>query len=272
MKTFVIALAGGKGTRMNAAVNKVLMPVCGKTVIVRSLAALTPFADDTVIVARPETEHTEEETSETTKEKTSRETTQTAKIGKKSSKKVVKKKASKVRYTEYLFVGDSRTVGLDATISGISSIARVGSGLTYLKNVMGTVVKTREKNVIFNSGVNDLANYRQYAAFYKTMPKEFIENNNVIIMSVNPTSGKKYGSWNKKIETFCFTGSGPMPRNELVEHVYNLGHKATDNANLCTVLVAEDPMGSSSKLRKARAKGIKIISYAEFMKVFNVRD
>lgn len=54
MKTFVIVLAGGKGTRMNAAVNKVLMPVCGKTVIVRSLAALTPFADDTVIVARPE--------------------------------------------------------------------------------------------------------------------------------------------------------------------------------------------------------------------------
>lgn len=76
---------------------------------------------------------------------------------------------------------------------------------------------------------------------------------------------------NKKIETFCFTGSGPMPRNELVEHVYNLGHKATDNVNLCTVLVAEDPMGSSSKLRKARAKGIKIISYSEFMKVFNVQ-
>lgn len=73
---------------------------------------------------------------------------------------------------------------------------------------------------------------------------------------------------NQTVETYCFTGSGPIPRNELIEHTYNLGHKVTDNANLCTVLVAADPNGSSSKLRKARAKGIKIISYDTFMKLF----
>ena len=75
---------------------------------------------------------------------------------------------------------------------------------------------------------------------------------------------------NNKVETYCFTGSGPIPRNELIEHTYNLGHRVTDNANQCTVLVAADPSGNSSKLRKARARGTKVISYDEFMKLFNV--
>ena len=54
MKTYVLILAGGKGTRMNAAVNKVLIPLCGKTVLLRSVLAFSPFADEMVIVCRPE--------------------------------------------------------------------------------------------------------------------------------------------------------------------------------------------------------------------------
>ena len=54
MSTYVIMLAGGKGERMNAGINKALMPVCGKTVIIRSLSAFIPFADEIIIVARPE--------------------------------------------------------------------------------------------------------------------------------------------------------------------------------------------------------------------------
>lgn len=54
MKTFVILLAGGRGARMNASVNKVLMPLCGKPVIRRSAEAFIPFADEMVVVCRPE--------------------------------------------------------------------------------------------------------------------------------------------------------------------------------------------------------------------------
>ena len=43
MKTFVIILAAGKGERMNAGINKVLIPVCGKTVIRRSVEAFSSF-------------------------------------------------------------------------------------------------------------------------------------------------------------------------------------------------------------------------------------
>ena len=53
-KTFVVLLAAGKGSRMNASVNKVLISLCGKPVIRRSAEALAPFADELVIVSRPE--------------------------------------------------------------------------------------------------------------------------------------------------------------------------------------------------------------------------
>ena len=132
-------------------------------------------------------------------------------VTKKSTKKATKKTTKKVKkatptpkpkYTQYLFVGDSRTVGLDEAVSGISSVAKVGAKITYLKSVLANVTKTRGKNVIFNFGVNDLDKYEKYAAVYKSLPKEFIQNNNVIIMSVNPTDGDKYKSWNKDIDKF----------------------------------------------------------------------
>ena len=54
MKTKVILLAGGKGTRMRASVNKVLLPVCGKTVIRRSLELFDGIADEIMVVCRAE--------------------------------------------------------------------------------------------------------------------------------------------------------------------------------------------------------------------------
>ena len=102
----------------------------------------------------------------------------------------------------YLFVGDSRTVGLDEAVSGVSSIAKVGAGVTYFKSILPEVTKVRGKNVIFNFGVNDRDRYKDYVAVYKSLPKEFIQKNNVIFMSVNPTDGSKYGSWNADIDKF----------------------------------------------------------------------
>ena len=56
MSTVVILLAGGSGTRMNASVNKVLLPVGGKTVIRRSAEAFLALADRMIVVCRPEDE------------------------------------------------------------------------------------------------------------------------------------------------------------------------------------------------------------------------
>lgn len=54
MKIHVILLAGGKGTRMNASVNKVLLDLCGKPVIQRSAEAFSSVADNMIVVCRPE--------------------------------------------------------------------------------------------------------------------------------------------------------------------------------------------------------------------------
>jgi len=144
-------------------------------------------------------------TKATTKKATKAPTKKAAKTTTKKKKATptpTKKPTTKPKYTQYLFVGDSRTVGLDEAVDGISSIAKVGAKVTYLQSVMSDVTKTRGKNVIFNFGVNDLGNISKYISVYKSMPKEFIQKNNVIIMSVNPTDGSKYGSWNTDIDKF----------------------------------------------------------------------
>lgn len=153
-----------------------------------------------------ETEETESKTTSKATQKAKKVTKPTPKPTKKTikaSKKVTKKTVvTKPKYTEYLFVGDSRTVGLDACVSGISSKAKVGAKVDYLQSILSDVAKTRKKNVIFNFGVNDLGNINKYIKVYKSLPKDFIKNNNVIIMSVNPTDGSKYGSWNTDIDKF----------------------------------------------------------------------
>ena len=172
---------------------------------------------DTTFLPETTSEETTEETTEeesveetTTKAGVKAETKKTVKVTKATAKKTTKKKTtkkkkktySKPKYDSYLFVGDSRTVGLDEAVSGVSSIAKVGAGVNYLKSVIDDVTKVRGKNVIFNFGVNDLANYKEYLAVYKSLPKAFLKKNNVIIMSVNPTDGSKYKSWNTDIDKF----------------------------------------------------------------------
>ena len=61
MKNSVLILAAGKGTRMNTSVNKVLLPLQGKSVLLRSIEAFSSFADEMIIVCRPEEQPTIEE-------------------------------------------------------------------------------------------------------------------------------------------------------------------------------------------------------------------
>jgi len=54
MKVFTVMLAGGSGTRMNSSVNKTLIPLCGKTVIRRSVEAFSGLTDEMVVVCHPD--------------------------------------------------------------------------------------------------------------------------------------------------------------------------------------------------------------------------
>ena len=57
-QVYGILLAGGSGTRMGEAVNKILLPVHGVPCIIRSARALAPWLDHLVLVCRPEERET----------------------------------------------------------------------------------------------------------------------------------------------------------------------------------------------------------------------
>lgn len=57
MKVFTVMLAGGSGTRMNSSINKTLIPLCGKTVICRSVEAFSGLTDEMVVVCHPDVMH-----------------------------------------------------------------------------------------------------------------------------------------------------------------------------------------------------------------------
>lgn len=56
MDTFAIILGGGSGNRMNAGMNKVLLTLCGRSVLLRSIDAFLNIADRLIIVYRQEDE------------------------------------------------------------------------------------------------------------------------------------------------------------------------------------------------------------------------
>ena len=54
MKTVLIMAAGGSGSRMKTDINKIFLPLAGKTVIRRSLEAFSGLVDEVVLSVRPE--------------------------------------------------------------------------------------------------------------------------------------------------------------------------------------------------------------------------
>lgn len=108
-----------------------------------------------------------------------------------------------------VWVGDSRTVGL-SQVMGIDSnqvIAKSGQGYKWLVGQTENITSIEGATVIFNFGVNDLGNINKYIGYFNKLPKDFIENNDVIVMSVNPVDEEKeknyrYSVKNEHIDAF----------------------------------------------------------------------
>lgn len=114
-----------------------------------------------------------------------------------------------------IFVGDSRTVGLGSAV-GISSkcIAKVGEGYDWFLSTGEAALKKKLKanptaTVVFNLGINDVANYNLYITRYKKLMQSYPKAK-FYFMSINPID-KKYDwgwftcselqSWIKKFNT-----------------------------------------------------------------------
>jgi len=78
--------------------------------------------------------------------------------------------------------------------------------------------------------------------------------------SDKPATGKLGGL------SFCFTGTMQNPRKELEKMVLDAGGEIKSVSKNLTYLVIADPSSQSSKAKKARDLGVKLISEAEFLK------
>lgn len=109
-------------------------------------------------------------------------------------------------YDYWLWVGDSRTVGLGQSL-GTMYFAKSAMGLNWFAENCEEVYNFVDTNIIFNFGINDLGNVYNYANFYNNMPDEFFERNKIFVMSVNPVDEPKeyqygYSTLNSSIEWF----------------------------------------------------------------------
>ena len=109
-----------------------------------------------------------------------------------------------------MIVGDSRTVGMDISVSenGVSFLGKVGAGYTWLSGTADSKVRTFLKSnpyglVVFAFGVNDLGYTDKYIAYYKKLMSSY-PNADFFYMAVNPIESRAANAWlsNSKIEAF----------------------------------------------------------------------
>lgn len=120
------------------------------------------------------------------------------------SSETMARPAINMKYSKVIFVGDSRTVGMNATLnkqmsssvtSGVSFIASAGQGLSWFKSegysqLLKEINKTEGTlpiAVVFNLGVNDMANVSNYVSYMTDIASTLKSKNcKLFYMSVNP--------------------------------------------------------------------------------------
>lgn len=102
------------------------------------------------------------------------------------------KRVIKVFNGDYIFVGDSRMVGMKAakSSSNVKYIAKVSQGYDWLNKTAGVTLgyylKTNPNvKVVLALGVNDLGNIKSYISYYRKLIKKYPKTE-FYMLSVNP--------------------------------------------------------------------------------------
>ncbi len=102
------------------------------------------------------------------------------------------KKTSKTFNGSYIFVGDSRTVGMQMAASPADTkyIAKVNMGYSWLESTAGPELQSYlngnpNVSVVLAFGVNDLGNVQKYISYYKKLISMY-PNTRFYVESVNP--------------------------------------------------------------------------------------
>ena len=121
------------------------------------------------------------------------------------------KKTVKVFKGDYIFLGDSRMVGMKRTYSPSNTlyIAKEGMGYSWLKSTGGPTLKNYLKanpnvKVVLALGVNDLGNIQSYISYYRSLIKAFPKTK-FYVLSVNPVDQKKEARYGYSIKNSSIT-------------------------------------------------------------------
>ena len=128
------------------------------------------------------------------------------------------------------WIGDSRTVGLDM-FKDIDYIGEVGCGINFFKENEEYIYSLKNKDVIIGLGVNDLDYIQSYINLYNSFDAEFLANNNIYVLSVNPCDGS-YSELNVRIEDFNDKIKSSLPLEityiDTYKHLIEHGYFTTD--------------------------------------------
>lgn len=164
------------------------------------LSETVETTNDIEIIIKNKTPY-EKTTSKLFEEKTSEnDMTTMPVISEPSEEETVQESSSAIKkkyrhFNKYIWVGDSRTEGMANSIS-IEYLAAGGKGLSWCKENMPEIYNRKGYNIIINFGINDLGNLNNYINYYNSLPEDFIKNNQIFILSVNPvdeTTAAQFG-------------------------------------------------------------------------------
>lgn len=139
-------------------------------------------------------------------------------------------------------------------------VSRLGIPLTGKRGVKNLEIKTLNDFLNFN---DDKYVMGQNIIKWKNENKEFLEEL-LKVLDVKDEQKNEQGENKMKV---AMTGTGPEKRDVLIKKIETMGYEFDSSVTGNTqILVCEDVNGDSTKLKKAKAKGIKLVSYDEFFK------
>ena len=93
-------------------------------------------------------------------------------------------------YSNWLFCGDSRTVGLKNADSSLETIAEVGKGYNFFISKQSEIESKSGYNIVLWFGVNDLGNCQKYIQKYNEIAKNMSGKSKIIACTVGPCEDK----------------------------------------------------------------------------------
>lgn len=148
------------------------------------------------------------------------------------------------------------------SLTAAELISRLGIPLVQKKSLEKLEIRSLQEFLDYSDTTYVIG---QNIVAWKTDPanRQFLDEL-LEVVEILPETGPAPGEGKGIV---CMTGKGPYPRGELQKRAGAMGYRVSDTVTReLTLLVCDDPQGSSSKLARARQWGIPIITYDDFFR------